>query len=127
MRADIGVARHTVAFLLLVCLLAIPGVSCRGKHSRLTVQNEEPDSGPRLESTVRMNDPRTSAQLVSGFWGVEDNSWRWTARRFSVALRTPPAATQLGGALTLAFTIPDVMIQKAGKLTISASINGQAV
>jgi hypothetical protein len=112
---------------VLVCLLALATASCRGRHSRLTVQNEEPDAGQRMESTVRMGDPGAAGQLLSGFWAMEDNSWRWTARRFSIQLRTPPAAAQLGGALTLELTIPEVVIRKLRNITITASINGAAL
>ncbi len=94
------------------------------KHSRVTVQNEEPwDTGPRILSTVQMNDPHAAAQLTSGFYAIENNMWRWTAGKFSVQLRTPPAASN-GATLALSFTIPDVVIQKLKTITITASIAG---
>jgi hypothetical protein len=115
----LGTKRH-LTFLL---LLTFTGLACKGKHSRVTVQNEEPDTGPRLASTVLMNDPHAAAQLLSGFYAVENNMWRWTAGKFSVQLRTPPAAPS-GATLALSFTIPDVILQKLKNIRVSAAING---
>lgn len=111
-------------YIVAAVLLALTGVSCKGRHNRVAVQNEEPDTGSRMASTVRMNDPQAGAQLLSGFYPVENSSWRWTAGKFSVLLRTPPTAAQRGGALTLAFSVPEVVIQKLNRVTLSASING---
>ncbi len=118
--------RYLLAALSLTLLLALTG-ACTGKHNRSAVQNEEPDTGPVMTSTVRMSDPGAGAQLLSGFYPVENGSWRWTAGKFSVRLRTPPAASQRGGALTLAFNVPEIVIRKLNKLTITASINGMAL
>src|SRR5580658_9158243 len=114
---------ETKRYLPLLLLLTLTGAACKGKHSRVTVQNEEPAAGPRLASTLPMNDPHAATQLLSGFYAVENNVWRWTAGKFSVQLRTPPAAPN-GATLALSFTIPDVIIQKLQKIRITASING---
>jgi hypothetical protein len=105
-------------------LLVLTAAACKGKHSRVTVQNDEQDTEPRLASIVRMNDAKSSAQLLHGFYGIENNSWRWTAGKFSVLLRTPLAAAQRGATLSLAFNIPDGVIQRLQKITLSASVNG---
>jgi hypothetical protein len=109
--------------LTLLLLLTLTGVACKGKHSRVTVQNEEPDTGPRVLSTVQMNDPHAAVQLLSGFYAIENNMWRWTAGKFSVQLRTPPAAPS-GATLALSFTLPDVIVQKLKNIRITAAING---
>src|SRR5580658_4245555 len=114
---------ETKRYLPLLLLLTLSSVACTGKHGRVTVQNEEPDTGPRMASTVQMNDPHATAQLLSGFYAVENNMWRWTAGKFSVQLRTPPAAPN-GATLALSFTIPDVIVQKLNNIRITASING---
>jgi hypothetical protein len=75
-------------------------------------------------STVRMNDSRAGAQLLSGFYGLENGAWRWTAGTFSVRLLTPPAAAQSGATLTLSLTVPDSVIRKLGTIALNASING---
>ena len=43
-------------------------------------------STTRMATTVQVADPKMAAQLVSGFHGVENGSWRWTQRQFTVAL-----------------------------------------
>jgi len=111
--------RHRALFLLAI---AVATAACKGQHDRVTVQNEE-EPEPRMASLVRMNDPKASAQMLSGFYGLEDNTWRWTSGKFAVQLRTPPAA-QSGAILAFSFTIPDVIVQKLGKIRITASIGG---
>jgi len=97
-------------------------VACRGKHSRTTVENEEPvEGGPRLASAMKMNDPAAAQQLVKGFSGVESGTWRWTAKNFSAVLRPPLASAQRGAVLTFSISIPDVVIQKLSSVTLSAS------
>jgi hypothetical protein len=113
-----------------VCLtlfLTLAGGACTGKHDRVTVQNEEEGSAPPLASTVAMNDSRAAAQLLSGFYSIENNSWRWTAGKFSVRLRTPPGAGQSGAALSFSFTIPDTTMRKLKSMTLAASVGGMAL
>ena len=69
-------------------------------------------------------DPRAASQLVSGFYGVEQNAWRWTARNFAVTLRPPTGADQKGAVLVLRFSIPENEIDKLKSLTLAASVNG---
>ena len=49
-------------------------------------------------------------------------SWRWTAGSFEVSLRPPIAAAQKGAILSFAFSIPEVVMQKVGPVTLTASI-----
>jgi hypothetical protein len=111
--------------LALFPLLAIGMSACRGKHRRTTVQNEEaPEGGPRIASSLKMSDAAAPAQLVRGFYGLEGGSWRWTAGTFAILLRPPLSAAQHGAVLTLAFSIPDVVIQKLGAVNLTAAIGG---
>jgi hypothetical protein len=110
----------------LACALIFSIVACTGKHNQV-VQNEEQDTGPHLTSTLRMGDPKAATQLVSGFYGIENNMWRWTAGKFSTLLQTPAGAAQNGATLTFTFTVPDVVIQKLKTVTLTASINGMAL
>jgi len=114
-------------YMIAALLLAVSGMACKGKHNRVTVQNEEQDTGPRMASVVRMNDSKASVQLLKGFHSVENDSWRWTEGKFSVLLRTPLAAAQRGASLTLAFTVPDLIIQKLKDITLTASIDGMVL
>jgi len=109
-----------LAFVLLV------SGACRGKHSRTTVQNEEaPEGGPRIASTFKVGDPAATAQLLRGFYGLEgDGAWRWTAGSFAVLLRPPLTAAQHGATVALSFSVPDVVIQKLGPVTLTASAGG---
>lgn len=117
--------RNLGVYLTLVLVLA--GSACTGKHDRVTVQNEEEASAPRLASTFPMNDPKAAPQLLSGFYAIEGNAWRWTAGKFSVRLRTPPEAAQSGATLSFSFSIPDPALQKLKSITLAASVNGMAL
>ena len=71
-----------------------------------------------------MDDPRAGAQLVHGFYPLEEDRWRWTAGRFGVILRPPTSAqarprTELR--LELMLNIPDVVIRELGSVTLSAT------
>ncbi len=97
--------------------------ACRGKHSRLAVENEEPaEATPRMAATLKMSDPAAPAQLVKGVYGLEGGAWRWTAGHFSFLLRSPLSAAQHGATLSLGFTIPDVITQKLGPIELTASV-----
>jgi len=112
--------------VVLLLVLAAGIVSCQGKHSRVAVQNEE-ETSPQLASVVRMADSAAKTQLISGFYGLENNSWRWTAGKFSALLRTPAGAAQGGATVTFAFTVPDVSIQKLGPISLTAMVNGMVL
>ncbi len=76
-------------------------------------------------SVVRIADPSTSEQLLRGFYGRENGSWRWTAPKFTVALGVPPSAPKLGAALALDFTLPDASVRELKRITIGASVGGE--
>ncbi len=73
---------------------------------------------------VNAADPRTASQLVKGFHTVEQNSWRWTAGDFAVALKPPAGAAQKGATLTLKFVVAEAVLAKLKTMTLSASVNG---
>jgi len=111
---------RTRAALLIASLAFVP-LACRS-HSRVIVQTEE--EGPTLATIVHVADPRAATQLLSGFYGVEQNSWRWTAGKFSVVLRPPRTAVAKGATLQLKFSVPEVVIVKLKAMSLSASVNG---
>ncbi len=115
--------RPGVAAAILICTLTL-APACK-RHRRVTIQTAE--EAPVLASMVATADPQAKAQLVSGFYGVEQNSWRWTAGRFSVLLRPPRSAAAAGAVLQLKFTIPDVAIAKMKSVSLSAYLNGTAL
>jgi hypothetical protein len=118
--------------LAALILFTLFTVGCRGKHNRTTVQNEEPDTIARpapsapagLASSLKMGDPAASQQLGKGFYGLEGGAWRWTAREFTATLHPPAGAAQRGGTVTLSISIPPVVIDKLGSVTLTASIAG---
>lgn len=80
---------------------------------------------PALASTVSMADAKSAFQLLHGFHRVEQDSWRWTMQHFGVALRVPAGAGASGAALTLRFTIPEVVLQRLKQVTVSARAAGE--
>jgi hypothetical protein len=110
----------------LIAIASFAG-GCKGKPEpeRLPVQNEE---GPApMLSVVKTNDAKASAQFLSGFYAIEANAWRWTSGRFSVQLAAPVGSAQNGATLNFAFAIPALVTKHLGKITLSASVNGQAL
>jgi hypothetical protein len=105
-----------------VVVLALVPSGCK-RANKIPVQQTVEEAAPRMASVVRMSDPKLETQLVSGFYGIEGNAWRWTGKQFSVVLRPPSPATQ-GGVLELDFTIPQVNIDKLKTVTLSASVDG---
>jgi hypothetical protein len=110
----------------LLIIAAVSSVGCGKSTAPEAAKSEQQSPSPasNLASVVRMNDPSASAQLVSGFWGLENNAWRWTARKFSVQLPTPAEGATKGGTLTMSFTLPDSEIHELKDITLSAAIGG---
>jgi hypothetical protein len=112
---------RAVPAAILTAGLAFVPLACN-RHKPVVVQTEE--EGPILATIVHVADPRTAAQLLSGFYGVEQNSWRWTAGKFSVVLRPPRTAAAKGATLQLKFSVPQVVIAKLKAMSLSATVNG---
>jgi hypothetical protein len=113
---------------LLAAALAFAPIGCKPDH-KVTVKEtvEEVPSVAKLPIVVSMGDPKQDKQLVSGFYGIEANSWRWTAKDFTVSLRPPAGSAVQGATLDFALSIPGVVIEKLKSVTLSASINGTAL
>lgn len=115
--------RAAAAAALLVAALTLS--ACKRKQ---TVKVEQPDEEvPRLSSTVHTGDPKAETQLVNGFYGIEQNSWRWTAQQFSVVLRPPAGAAQKGATLNLQLAVSDATIGQLKTISLSASAGGTAL
>lgn len=112
-----GTAAAILAFLLAGC--------GRVESPAPEVAAKQPDTGAaRLATTVHVADPKMARQLVGGFHNVENGSWRWTQRQFTVVLGTPAGAAKTGATLELHLTVPPPSIEKLGSLTLTASIDG---
>ncbi len=116
---------------ILLSLTLIAGVAlmpgCKRKPPVTVQMTEEGASSAPLASVVHVADPKTSVQLIKGFYDVEHNSWRWTMSKFSVALRAPAGAAQKGAKLSLRFSLPEAVLKTVKSVTISAKANGADV
>jgi hypothetical protein len=78
-------------------------------------------------STLEMADPAIAGQLVVGFYPVEENSFRWVAPKFSVALKPPQNGSRNGARLTVHLYLPEVEIKETGAVTLSAEVNEKCI
>lgn len=70
-------------------------------------------------SYLRMSDPNVAEQLLSGFYQVENNAWRWMAQEAVVVLRVPEGASRF----EMTFFIPEA----APARRVSVAVNGIAL
>jgi hypothetical protein len=114
---------------LLVVLLLLELAACKHKPSSSASGADLKTASQNVVelSVVKMSDPAAEPQVVRGVYGVESGSWRWTASKFAVKLRPPDGSAQTGATLQLQFSLPDVIVNKVGPVTLSASVNGTAL
>jgi len=116
--------------LLLALVLALAPMGCKNKKVALSgphgaaLTDEE---SPRMASAVSMGDPKVESQLVNGFYGVEAGAWRWTARQFTLVLRTPNGSQAKGATLQLKLTVPQVVIEKLKTVSLMATASGSTL
>jgi len=110
---------RTPGVLLAFCLLT----SCHRGTPDISSLTEE-EATPPLAAEIRMADPRAGSQLISGWYAVEKDGWRWTARKFSAVLRPPIGAHKSGAVLMFNFTLPGAVIARLKTVTLGASIGG---
>ncbi len=106
--------RLTIALTLLALFAIAP--ACRRKH-------HDVDDG-KIKSSIKVGDPRAAVQLTRGFHKVENDSWRWTMRSFSISLLPPAGSATNGATLELKFTLPDAIFSQLGPMTLSARVAG---
>ena len=112
------------SMVLCAALLAAGSGCSKAKKTRVEVTDE---TSVELASMVNVADARTSAQLLKGFHGVEQNAWRWTMGKFSVTLRPPLNAPQKGATLVVKLTLPEAVADKVKSTTLTANVNGTAI
>lgn len=100
--------------LLLIPLL-LAGSGCKRRNR---------NSGRLLASTIYAGDPNVADHFTQGFYAVEENAWRWTAKNFAVMLSPPLHADQKGAQLMVKVAVPDPVIQKFGSVQLTASVDG---
>ncbi len=96
--------------------------SCACKQSAPPQAQERETKPAPLLTIVHAADPNAADQFTSGFYGAEQNAWRWTAGRFSVTLRPPRNASVRGAALVLQGAVPEELIRRRGPVRLSASV-----
>jgi len=80
-----------------------------------------------MASTIQIADKSIAGQLIRGFYAPEDNSWRWTAGKFTVALRPPDGSHEKGAWLVLDFVIPEAGFEQLKGVTVAARSGGAAL
>jgi hypothetical protein len=104
------------AFLLLLIVFSSDG--CRRRRKGAAA-----DDG-QIQSMLNVREPRAALQLIRGFHSVEADAWRWAEHQFSVVLKPPAGSAQKGAKLEVKISVPDVLLNKLGPLTLSAKVNG---
>jgi hypothetical protein len=114
--------RRLIALPLTFALLLLPS-ACRQRRKHTVTQSRAPQEETLTASVVSAGDARAAAQFSKGFYSIENNAWRWSAKDFTVTL-APPSTAQTGAQLELDFAVPDVIIQRLKSVTLTASIGG---
>lgn len=113
-------ANVAVCLFLIVLLLTVSGCKRRPR-----IEEAPPQPEIILRSELAVNDPDAGLQLTHGFYGLEDNQWRWAASDFGIVLAEPDAVQAASGAtLELNITVPGPVIERLGPVTLSATFNG---
>lgn len=116
-----GSSMSSLPIALGVCLLLLAG--CKQREKKIRVLETDEDS-PTLASMIYMGDSKVAPQLLMGFYPIEDNAWRWTMGKFAVALRAPRNAAIRGAVLRLNFALPEPVLAKVQKMSLSAAVSG---
>jgi hypothetical protein len=106
------------------CALACALLAC--SRYRPPIQVDETGNQPPA-SSLDFSDPNRAFQLLSGFHAIEFGAWRWTMRRFAVALQPPPGAASAGAILALDFTVPEPVIARRKAVTLSVTADAVAL
>ena len=94
-----------------------------GRKDDLALVQEEQGAGSL--SSLHVADPRAAAQLLQGWHEIEQGSWRWTQRQFSVGLKAPTPGKP--AMLELKFTLPDALMERLRSVTLMAVVNGNSL
>ena len=116
--------RRLMAASLLLAAVALAPAGCKRRNRARAAPVE--DNSPAL-SVVNAADPEAGVQLVRGFYGLENDAWRWTMSHFSVTLRPPEGASRNGARLELTGNVPEAIFKRTGRISLSATVNGQTL
>ena len=115
--------RLSIAIPVLALLVLAPAACKRKSKSRAIL---EEDDG-QLVSVLNVANPRAAVQLTRGFYSIESESWRWTAKDFAVTLRRPTGAEKNGATLEVKLTVPEAISSRLGPITLSGQVGGIAL
>lgn len=110
---------------ILLPLVAAALLAACSRSSSEAPAASPPNQPSGAASVLQMADSQIVPQLLKGFHGVEQGSWRWTEKQFSVALK-PPAPGK-PATLQLKLSLPDVLMKRLQSITLSAQVNGVAL
>jgi hypothetical protein len=113
-----------IPFAALALVLMVSLTACKRTQPAVNVGTTD-EEGPQLASIIHTKDQ--SEQLVTGFYNVEENAWRWTAQKFSVVLKPPVGSAQRGATLTMQCSIPDAVIAKLKTVSLTGTIGATAL
>lgn len=108
--------------VVVVLVLTLAPAACHRPQPRVDLIEDE--NRPPL-SAVEAANPRGAVQLLSGFYDVEQNAWRWTMAKFAVILQPPAGAARNGARLELALSVPEPLITRRQSVTLSAAVEGR--
>lgn len=112
-------------YVLFVTLALLSATGCR-REEKIKMEPTD-ESQAVLASAVHAADPKAAMQLTKGFHPVEQNAWRWTLGRFAIAFAPPEGAAERGATLNVKISVPEPVLDRVKKTTLSASIQGSAV
>lgn len=80
------------------------------------------DARAYIVAKSRLSGRPEGFRLLEGWHHLENERWRWTARKFSVELDAPAQGT-----LQFAFYLPDAVLTQHASVTLMARVGGEAL
>lgn len=109
--------RRLVVLVLLAALAAAGCKRVRHPNPAATIEEES-----ELASAISVADPHDASQLLSGFYNLEDNAWRWSQKQFAVSLAPPANGAAVGATLQLNCDVPDVVAKQMLGVAITPTV-----
>lgn len=110
---------------VLLSAAALLGAGCQRKHHANPAATIEEEG--ELATSISVADPKDATQLLSGFYNVEGDAWRWSMKQFAVSLAPPTGAAQNGATLVLNFALPDAVAGKLLGVSVTPTVAGRPV
>src|ERR1700677_4426439 len=93
---------RSLSLTLILLPLLLAGSGCKRRHN-------SSGQAQLLASSIYAGDPNVASHFASGFYGVEENAWRWTGKDFAVDLSPPLHSDQKGAQLVMKLAVPDAV------------------